>query len=50
MIGDPRRVVVVPDSCNICGIDEVEVYHQNFPELRIAACPPARRLSISPSG
>jgi len=36
MSADPRHIVVTQSSCNHCGTDTVEVYHQGFPEMRIS--------------
>lgn len=49
MSSDPRRIVVTQCSCNHCGVDAVEVYHQSFPEMRISSTSAqlaAERLSI----
>lgn len=37
MSGDPGKVIVTEQTCVACGVDNVTVYHENLPELRIAA-------------
>ncbi|HEX7379577.1 MAG TPA: hypothetical protein VF278_20810 [Pirellulales bacterium] len=37
MNADTRRIVVIDTRCGACGTDHLEVYHEHFPELRIAA-------------
>lgn len=36
MNANPRKVIVTEHSCSACGVDNVSVYHENLPELRIA--------------
>jgi quercetin dioxygenase-like cupin family protein len=36
MTGDPRMVVVTEEFCNACGTPQVNVHHQNFPEMWIS--------------
>lgn len=48
MGADSRNVVVIENSCNICGGEAISIYHQNFPELRVggqSACEAAERLA-----
>ncbi len=33
---DARKIVVLPDHCRLSGVERVVVFHQVFPELRIA--------------
>jgi hypothetical protein len=34
---DANKIIVAEIECNTCGTDRFEVFHQDFPELRIAA-------------
>lgn len=35
MNGDASRIIVVGNQCGACGADNVQVYHAQFPELRV---------------
>ena len=35
MNADASKVVVVASHCDACGTNNVQVYHERFPELRI---------------
>lgn len=36
MTADTTRIIVGDNNCDTCGTDRVEVYHERFPELRVA--------------
>ncbi|HEX5470832.1 MAG TPA: hypothetical protein VFW73_03045, partial [Lacipirellulaceae bacterium] len=36
MNANPRHVIVIANHCGTCGTDNVQVYHEHFPELRIS--------------
>jgi hypothetical protein len=35
MSADPRRIIVTESCCQACDVHTVQVYHENFPEMRI---------------
>jgi hypothetical protein len=35
MSADPRRIIVTESCCQGCDVHTVQVYHENFPEMRI---------------
>ncbi len=35
MSADPRRIIVTESCCQACDVHTVQVFHQNFPEMRI---------------
>jgi hypothetical protein len=37
MNAEASRIIVVDNHCGACGTDNVQVYHEHFPELRIMA-------------
>lgn len=38
MSADPKKTTVVDNlSCNVCGTEQIVVFHEGFPELRISA-------------
>lgn len=54
MDADTSKIIVVANHCDTCGTDNVQVYHKQFPELRVmgasseeAAERLARKLGVS---
>lgn len=37
MNGDASKIIVIANHCGACGADNVQVYHEHFPELRVAS-------------
>lgn len=35
MNADARKIIVIDNHCGACGTENVQVYHEHFPELRI---------------
>lgn len=35
MNSDASKIIVVANHCGTCGTDNVQVYHEHFPELRV---------------
>jgi hypothetical protein len=50
MNANASKIIVVDNHCGACGTDNVQVYHEHFPELRIMAMSSeeaAERLVVS---
>ena len=50
MSADPRRIIVTESCCQACDVHTVQVYHQNFPEMRIEGMSAERAADTSRTG
>lgn len=50
MNADASRIIVIAHECDVCGTDNVLIYHEHFPELRLtgaSSAEAAERLAAS---